>query len=137
MRLAPRMIKWRWATKPYLISYMLFSEWMVAEQARIYSKAQGLYGPRYWAISDFVYRLGTKGVLRVYENLFQGVFKRFFAPRDTRQAQIALQMGDERVVAHRSSAARALAVAGGPRRTAAGAAALEFPGLDYARPAVN
>jgi hypothetical protein len=100
MRLAPRMIKWRWATKPYLISYMLFSEWMVAEQARIYSKAQGLYGPRYWAISDFVYRLGTKGVLRVYENVFQGVFKRFFAPRDTRQAQIALQMGDERVVAH-------------------------------------
>ena len=100
MRFAPRMIKWRWATKPYLISYMLFSEWMVAEQARIYSKAQGLYGPRYWAISDFVYRLGTKGVLRVYENVFQGVFKRFFAPRDTRQAQIALQMGDERVVAH-------------------------------------
>jgi hypothetical protein len=44
-----------------------------------------------------VYRLGTKGVLRVYTVLFARFFDRFFAPK---QAQLALQMGDERVVAH-------------------------------------
>jgi hypothetical protein len=31
---APRMIRWKRATKPYPISYMLWSEWMVAEQRR-------------------------------------------------------------------------------------------------------
>ena len=97
MKLAPRMIRWKWATKPYLISYMLWSEWMVAEQARIYSEAQGLKGPRYWASVDFLHRLSTKGVLRVYEVLFAKYVDRFFAPR---QMRIALQMGDERVVAH-------------------------------------
>ncbi|MBI5432532.1 MAG: cobalamin B12-binding domain-containing protein [Planctomycetes bacterium] len=99
LKIAPWMIKRRWLAKPLLISYMLFSEWMVAEQARIYSSAQGLKGPRYWAITDFVYRLGTKGVLRVYQTVFAKVFERFFAPK-TRQMQMQLQMGDERVVAH-------------------------------------
>jgi radical SAM superfamily enzyme YgiQ (UPF0313 family) len=97
MPLAPKAIKQRWLQKPLLIAYMLFSEWMVAEQAKIYSRAQGLKGPRYWASVDFAYRLGTKGVLRVYTVLFARFFDRFFAPR---QVRLALQMGDERVVAH-------------------------------------
>ena len=45
-----------------------------------YAKAQGLSGPRYWAITDFIYRLSTKGVLRVYEGVFQSLFERFFSP---------------------------------------------------------
>jgi hypothetical protein len=100
MALTPKLIKKRWLAKPYLIAYMLFSEWMVAEQAKIYSHAQGLKGPRYWAVTDFVHRLGTKGVLRVYEVVFQGLFQRFMSPQRTHQMQVALQMGDERVVAH-------------------------------------
>ena len=97
MPLAPRMIKLRFMQRPYLIMYMLFSEWMVAEQAKIYSRAQGLRGPRYWATVDFAYRLGTKGILRVYQAVFARFFDRFFAPK---QVKLALQMGDERVVAH-------------------------------------
>lgn len=97
MPLAPKLIKQRWMQKPLLIAYMLFSEWMVAEQAKLYAHAQGLRGPRYWATVDFVYRLGTKGVLRVYTVLFARFFDRFFSPK---QRQLELQMGDERVVAH-------------------------------------
>ena len=97
MPLAPKAIKLKFMAKPYLIAYMLYSEWMVAEQAKIYSRAQGLSGPRYWAISDFAYRLGTKGVLRVYEAIFARYIDRFFSPK---QMRLALQMGDERVVAH-------------------------------------
>jgi anaerobic magnesium-protoporphyrin IX monomethyl ester cyclase len=97
MRFAPRMIRWKIMTKPYLIMYMLWSEYMVAEQAKIYAHAQGLSGPRYWASIDFIRRLGTKGVLRVYSVFFGKYIDRFFSPK---QMQLALQMGDERVVAH-------------------------------------
>ena len=79
---------------------MLFSEYMVAEQARLYSRAQGLKGPRYWAMTDFAYRLATKGVLRVYEGVFQRFFERFLSPQRKHRMAVALQMGDERVVAH-------------------------------------
>jgi radical SAM superfamily enzyme YgiQ (UPF0313 family) len=97
MPIAPRAIKSKLLAKPYLVLYMLYSEWLVAEQAKIYSRAQGLKGPRYWAVTDFAYRLGTKGVLRVYEVVFGRYVDRFFAPKRMR---LALQMGDERVVAH-------------------------------------
>jgi radical SAM superfamily enzyme YgiQ (UPF0313 family) len=97
MPLAPKAIKLKFMAKPYLIAYMLYSEWLVAEQAKIYSHAQGLSGPRYWATIDFARRLSTKGVLRVYEVFFARYIDRFFAPK---QMRLALQMGDERVVAH-------------------------------------
>ena len=98
MPLAERTVKYRWLQKPYLIAYMLFSEYMVAEQAKLYAKAQGLSGPRYWAWVDFTRRLATKGVLRVYENVFSRFFKRF--ANTEKKLQLSLQMGDERVVAH-------------------------------------
>ena len=82
--------------KVYLIMYMLFSEYMVAEQAKLYAHAQGLKGPRYWASVDFVYRLGTKGVLRVWTRLFE----KFAQPEKKQKMAVALQMGDERVMAH-------------------------------------
>src|SRR5688572_3676509 len=100
MRVAPWLARQRLMQKPLLICYMLFSEYMVAEQARIYSRAQGLSGPRYWAITDFAYRLSTKGVLRVYESVFQKVFERFLSPQKKHRMAVALQMGDERVIAH-------------------------------------
>jgi anaerobic magnesium-protoporphyrin IX monomethyl ester cyclase len=98
MPLVPKLIKSKLMAKPYLIAYMLFSEYMVAEQAKIYAHAQGLSGPRYWAWVDFTRRLGTKGVLRVYEVVFARFFERF--SNANKQTRLALQMGDERVVAH-------------------------------------
>jgi anaerobic magnesium-protoporphyrin IX monomethyl ester cyclase len=100
LRVTPWLIKKSWVQKPLLVSYMLFSEYMVAEQAKIYAHAQGLRGPRYWAVTDFVYRLSTKGVLRVYETAFQSIFERFLSPQKRHRMAVALQMGDERVMAH-------------------------------------
>ena len=99
MRFVPFLIRQQWLAKPYLISYMLFSEYMVAEQAKLYANAQGLSGPRYWAPVDFTRRLATKGVLRVYENVFARFIDRF-GNRDNKQAALKLQMGDERVISH-------------------------------------
>lgn len=91
MRFVPRMIRMNWLSKVYLVAYMLFSEYMVAEQAKLYAHAQGLRGPRYWASVDFTRRILTKGTLRIYENIFGKVARRM---------AMSLQMGDERVVAH-------------------------------------
>lgn len=97
MPVAKKAVKWNSLSKVYLIMYMLWSEYMVAEQARLYSRAQGLSGPRYWPIVDFTRRLATKGVLRVYETFFARYINRFFAPKNV---ALSLQMGDERVIAH-------------------------------------
>jgi hypothetical protein len=97
MPLAPRAIRLNFLAKAYLILYMLWSEYMVSEQARIYSRAQGLSGPRYWAWVDFLRRVSVKGSLRVYESLFARYLDRFMEPK---QIALSLQMGDERVVAH-------------------------------------
>lgn len=96
--IARKAINYNSLSKVYLIMYMLFSEYMVAEQAKIYAHAQGLSGPRYWAWVDFTRRLATKGVLRTYEALFAKWIERF-APGSKKLA-LSLQMGDERVVSH-------------------------------------
>lgn len=98
MPYVPRLIKLKWMYRPYLILFMLHAEYLVAEQAKIYANAQGLSGPRYWTLVDFTYRLSTKGVLRVYQVLFAKWFRRF--QLRSHQMSVALQMGDERVVAH-------------------------------------
>jgi radical SAM superfamily enzyme YgiQ (UPF0313 family) len=97
LKFARKAVHWKAMSKPYLIMYMLWSEYMVAEQAKLYAHAQGLSGPRYWTSVDFAYRLSTKGVLRVYEALFARYVDRFLKPR---QLAVSLQMGDERVIAH-------------------------------------
>ncbi|MEZ5979900.1 MAG: radical SAM protein [Planctomycetota bacterium] len=99
MPLVPRLMKIHFMAKPYLIMYMLFSEYMVAEQAKLYANAQGLKGPRYWASVDFAIRLATKGVLRVYTAVFEKLFERL-GRKKTSQVALKLQMGDERVMAH-------------------------------------
>lgn len=98
MPYVPRLIKAKWMYRPYLVLFMLHAEYLVAEQSKIYANAQGLSGPRYWAWVDFLYRLATKGTLRTYQVLFEKWFRRF--ENNTHQMRVALQMGDERVVAH-------------------------------------
>lgn len=91
MRFVKPMIRQRWLAKVYLVMYMLHSEWMVSEQAKLYAHAQGLSGPRYWTPVDFVRRIVIKGFIRTWETLFGKVAQRM---------ALKLQMGDERVVAH-------------------------------------
>lgn len=91
MRFIKPMIRQIWLSRVYLIMYMLHSEWMVSEQAKLYANAQGLSGPRYWTSVDFVRRVSVKGFIRTWENLFGKVAQR---------VALKLQMGDERVVAH-------------------------------------
>lgn len=97
LRYLPKLIKPRWMYRPYLVLFMLHAEYLVAEQAKIYARAQGLNSIRYSTWIDFLYRLSTKGVLRCYQVLFAR-FQRF--ANTERRIRIGLQMGDERVVAH-------------------------------------
>lgn len=98
MKFVPTLIKAKWMYRPYLILFMLHAEYLVAEQAMIYATAQGLGGPRYWTWVDFLYRLSTKGVLRVYSVTLARWVTRFSSA--SAQIKVGLQMGDERVVAH-------------------------------------
>jgi hypothetical protein len=91
MPLARRTVHKRWLRKPLLLSYMLYSEWMVTEQNRLYNKARGIRRFKKWAPIDFTARVATKGFIRVAGALGAKVVQRL----STR-----LQMGDERVVAH-------------------------------------
>ena len=91
MRFIKPMIRQIWLSRVYLVMYMLHSEWMVSEQAKLYANAQGLSGPRYWTTVDFVRRVSVKGFIRTWENMFGKVAQR---------VALKLQMGDERVVAH-------------------------------------
>jgi len=91
MRFIKPMIRQIWLSRLYLVMYMLHSEWMVSEQAKLYANAQGLRGPRYWTTVDFVRRVSVKGFIRTWENMFGKVAQR---------VALKLQMGDERVVAH-------------------------------------
>jgi len=91
MPVARRAIRWHIFSKVYLVMYMLYSEYMVSEQAKLYAHAQGLRGPRYWTLVDFTRRVAVKGFIRVYEAVFGKIARRF---------ALSLQMGDERVVAH-------------------------------------
>lgn len=91
MPLAKPAIKVQFLSPVYLVMYMLYSEWMVSEQAKLYAHAQGLRGPRYWTVLDFMRRVTTKGILQTYEAIFGRVARRM---------ALRLQMGDERVMAH-------------------------------------
>jgi len=93
-----RVIKAKWMYRPLLVLSMLHAEYLVAEQAQLYANAQGLRGPRYWTWVDFIHRLSTKGVMRVYTVFFARFFERFSSKPGL--IRVKLQMGDERVVAH-------------------------------------
>jgi hypothetical protein len=91
MPIAKRTLHSKLASKPLLLLYMLYSEWMVTEQNRLYNRSQGHRNLSSWAPIDFTSRVVTKGFLRVAGNLGGAVVRRM-ATR--------LQMGDERVMAH-------------------------------------
>jgi hypothetical protein len=91
MPLAKRTLHSRLLSKPLLLLYMLYSEWMVTEQNVLYKRAQNPRGPRHWAPIDYLARVSMKGFLTIAGTIGGRVVQRL----STR-----LQMGDERVVAH-------------------------------------
>lgn len=98
MRFVPALVKPKWMYRPLLVVFMLHAEYLVAEQAMIYAKAQGLGGPRYWTWVDFALRSVTKGTMRLYQTLFARFSTRL--SEAGAELKVKLQMGDERVVAH-------------------------------------
>ncbi|MBL8802929.1 MAG: B12-binding domain-containing radical SAM protein [Planctomycetes bacterium] len=89
--LARRTLDKRWLRKPLLAMYMLYSEWLVTEQNRLYSRARGLERIWRWAPVDFASRVLTKGAIRAVGAVGGRVVQRLSA---------RLELGDERVVAH-------------------------------------
>jgi radical SAM superfamily enzyme YgiQ (UPF0313 family) len=88
---ARRAIKWKWAQKPFLIMYMLYSEWLVTEQNSMYYASQGKTGFKTWSAVDFLGRVITKGFLRTFTVLF--------GQRATRLA-VKVRLNDERQASH-------------------------------------
>ena len=82
-------------SKPLLWMYMLWSEWLVTEQNKMYQNAQGLKGFKHWGPWDFSKRVVAKGTVRVISTIGGKVVSKMAARATTK-----LQMGDERVVAH-------------------------------------
>jgi anaerobic magnesium-protoporphyrin IX monomethyl ester cyclase len=89
--LARRTIHKRWLAKPLLALYMLYSEWLVTEQNRLYDRSTGWRRVLRWGPIDFTTRVVTKGVLRLVGSVGGRVVHRL---------TLRLEMGDERVVAH-------------------------------------
>lgn len=89
--LARRTLRSRLLKGPLLAMYMLYSEWLVTEQKRLYNRARGRLHPLSWEPVDFTLRVVTKGVLRVAG---------LVGAKAVSRLSTRLQMGDERVVAH-------------------------------------
>ena len=91
MPLARATVRRRWLRRPLLVMYVLYSEWMVTEQNRLYDRSRGLGRIGRWAPVDFARRVLVKSFVRAAGALGSKVVQRL-TPK--------LQMGDERVVAH-------------------------------------
>ncbi len=91
MPFAKKTLDKRWMSKPLLIMYMMYSEWLVTEQNTIYNRAQGIKNPLKWGPVDFTLRCVTKGAIRVV-----GIF----GAKWVAKAATKLEMGDERVQSH-------------------------------------
>jgi radical SAM superfamily enzyme YgiQ (UPF0313 family) len=88
---ARRAIKWKWAQKPFLVMYMLYSEWLVTEQNTMYYAIQGKKGFKTWSAVDFMGRVIVKGFIRVFTTIF--------GQRATRVA-VKMRLNDERQSSH-------------------------------------
>ncbi|MCB9897751.1 MAG: B12-binding domain-containing radical SAM protein [Planctomycetes bacterium] len=88
---ARRAIKSKLMSKPYLIMYMLWSEWLVTEQNMLYNKAQNKHGFKTLPPVDFTQRVIVKGFIRLFTAIF-----------GKRSTKIGLKMAlnDERVMNH-------------------------------------
>ena len=91
MPVARRAIKSKLMAKPYLIMYMLFSEWLVTEQNMLYNAAQQKTGFKTLAPVDFASRVITKGFIRLFSTIF--------GKRSTKIG-LKLHLNDERVMNH-------------------------------------
>lgn len=87
-------IKLKWMSKPYLIMYMLFSEWLVTEQNSIYYNAAGKKGIKTFAPIDFLQRVITKGSIRVVTSIFGKKAK------SAGMKSLKMSLNDERVMNH-------------------------------------
>jgi len=70
---------------------MLYSEWLVTEQNRMYYQLQGKKGFKTWSSVDFTGRVITKGFIRMFTVMF-----------GNRAIKLAVKMrlNDERQQAH-------------------------------------
>jgi anaerobic magnesium-protoporphyrin IX monomethyl ester cyclase len=88
---ARRAIRWKWAQKPFLVMYRLYSEWLVTEQNTMYFELQGKKGFRTLAPVDYVGRVIAKGFVRIFAIVFGN--------RATRVA-VRMRLNDERQASH-------------------------------------
>ena len=91
MPVARRAIRSKLLAKPYLIMYMLFSEWLVTEQNMLYNSAQQKTGFKTLAPVDFTSRVLTKGFIRLFSTIF--------GKRSTKIG-LKIHLNDERVMNH-------------------------------------
>ena len=88
---ARRAIRWKFMGKPFTWMYMLYSEWLVTEQNRLYYNAQGKKGFKTLAPIDFTTRVFTKGFIRIFTSVFG---------RNATKVGLKLSLNDERVMNH-------------------------------------
>ena len=89
--LVRRAIRVRWLARPYLFMYMLYSEWLVTEQNKLYCRSTGKRGLATIPLVDFGTRVLTKGLIRLFTTLFgQGA----------NRIALRLKLNDERAMSH-------------------------------------
>lgn len=88
---ARRAIKSKLMSKPYLVMYMLWSEWLVTEQNKLYNKAQGKKGLKTVSVVDFTSRVFTKGFIRLFTTIFG---------KKNTKIGLKMSLNDERVMNH-------------------------------------
>ncbi len=86
-----RMIRWKWLSKPYTWIYMLYSEWLVTEQNKLYNRVQGNKGFGTIPAVDFVSRVIKKGFIRVFTVVFG---------KGAARLAVRMNLNDERVMNH-------------------------------------
>lgn len=89
--IARRTLRFRVLSRPLLIMYMLYSEWLVSEQNQLYAKAHRRLDPRSWTLVDFAARVVRRGAVLMLS---------FVGAKVVHKMVTRLQMGDERVIAH-------------------------------------
>jgi len=88
---ARRAIRWKIMGRPFTWMYMLWSEWLVTEQNKLYYAAQGKKGFKTLAPIDFTQRVITKGFIRIFTSIFG---------RNATKVGLKMSLNDERVMNH-------------------------------------
>ncbi|HZL99756.1 MAG TPA: hypothetical protein VFD43_05835, partial [Planctomycetota bacterium] len=88
---ARRAIRLRWMSRPYTWMYMLYSEWLVTEQNRLYHAVQGQRGLRTVPVVDYTRRVITRGLLRLFTVV---------AGKGATRLALRARLNDERAASH-------------------------------------